>query len=58
VDRLESALKDKEKWVRTREKELENEKECHTAEVDNLKKIVEEMQRDYDRVTSNKKSLE
>lgn len=58
VDHLESSLKDKERWVKSREKDLQNEKECHKAEVDNLRKIIEEMQRDYDRITSHKKSLE
>ena len=34
------------------------EREGHNIELENLQNIIEEMQRDYDRVRSNKKSLE
>ena len=51
-------MKEKEKAAKRREKDLNVEREGHNIELENLQNIIEEMQRDYDRVRSNKKSLE
>lgn len=37
---------------------MQAEREGYKVELENLEHIIEEMQRDYDRVTQNKKSLQ
>jgi chromosome segregation ATPase len=58
VDQLQDQLREKDKYIKKKEGDLNEEKEGREIEIGNLKKIIEEMERDYSRLTSNKKSLE
>lgn len=57
-DRVFVELREKEKLAKRRQKDLQVQRQSHDVEIQSLKSIIEEMQRDYDRLTSNKKSLE
>jgi translation initiation factor 2 beta subunit (eIF-2beta)/eIF-5 len=46
-----------EKAFKKKEKDIELERDGHKEEISNFKKIIEEMERDYKRMTSHKKSL-
>ena len=51
-------LREKEKLTKRKEKEIQQQDQSHSLEVQSLKEIIQEMQRDYDRLTANKKNLE
>ena len=58
LDMTTHALRLKEKNLVKRDNELANEKESKAVEVTHLRSIIQEMERDFDRMIGRKKDIE